>query len=121
MGVAPSVALSSMQRHAIPGVDAAEALRLHHALHVIFSDDAGIASLLRDRQHFRAGRNGALGFLVGNGVQHDQTANKAEFAYMFDTQRTHAHYASTGSVFVGIPADGTVVEHRPFGGVYADM
>ena len=74
-----------------------------------------------NRQHLGGRRELALLLAIGDGVQHDQPADEAEFGDVFDAERAHADHAAAGAAFVGIPSQAAVVHHRPLGGVDADV
>ena len=61
-----------------------QALRLDDRLHVVGGYDADVTGLLRDREHLFGGRQLALRLAVGNGIQHHQAADEAEFADHYD-------------------------------------
>src|SRR5262249_58736768 len=96
-------------------------LRLHDAADVIRGDDTRVAGLLRDRQHLSAGRDLSLGLLVGDRVQHHETAHEAELARMLDAERTHADHAAAAAVLISLPPAHAVVHHRALRRVDTDV
>ena len=81
----------------------------------------GDVSLSGNRQHLGARPQLALLLAIGDGVQHDQPADEAEFGDVFDAERAHADHAAPGAAFVGIPSQAAVVHHRPLRRVDADV
>src|SRR5262245_40108152 len=119
--VAPTVALPSVQSHAVARADLLEALHLKDAPDVVSRHNPGLAGLVGDRQHLSAGRDQALGLLVRDGVQHHEAADEAQFTRVLHPERPHPEHPATGAVLVCIPRVHAVVHHRPFRRVHPDV
>src|SRR4030095_141028 len=98
--VAPAVALSGVQRHAIARPDLAQPLHLHDAPDVVRGDDARMSRLVGDRAPLGVTRDRSLRLLVRDGVENHEATDEAELPDVLDAQRAHAHNAAAGAVLV---------------------
>ena len=107
-----------MQSDAVAWANFFEALRFDDGFHIICCDNADVARLLGNRQHFSGCGQLALRFTVSHSIQDHESADKTKLCNVINTVRTHAHDLVTGATLISVPADDAVVAHRTFGGIH---